>query len=133
MEKFLNVSIYLPSEFMGTINRIDVKTVEIEKTRFAQYDKALKVTYLEKGKRKARYFYVYGNKLFYVIPTPEAVQPDGMYGEEEVTPSGTIIRKSRYASFDPRWATDFVKKVEDAGAHVMYSWEGFNPGLDRGA
>lgn len=51
-----NCTLYRTSEFFGNAVAQECKWVRTEIVKYAQYPRAIKVSYLEKGKRKARAF-----------------------------------------------------------------------------
>jgi hypothetical protein len=113
VETFADVTIYLHCAF--NVNRIDCKAVTITRgVKYAQYNDATRVEFLEKGKRKPRGTMLTFRPFLIVLPTAEAIEPDGMFGSVEETPTATVSR-GRYSSCDPGWVRDFMAKLEKSG------------------
>ena len=113
---FENVALYRVGMF--GVSRVDCRTLLIETgMKYAQYDNASRVTYLEKGKRKAHGFMLAEREPWLrVIDGKHAITPDSAmvstgYG------SSTI---SRYTSMDSRYVTDFEDKLATAGAPILF-------------
>ena len=102
----IKATIYATGEFMGGINKIECYLLKHEHQKYAQYDKAVYIEFIPKGKRKARYFLT-GHEPFYLIlkgwnlPNPE----DSF--KIQSSSNGTIVKKSKYCSHDKRYRTEF--------------------------
>ena len=101
------------------VRSIHCKTVTIHVRAYAQYPKALAISYLEKGKRKPAGFWVsgsYGKAL--VLPVTPAAEPkDGL---DTVTENGFTSKRSRYGSCDPRYFTDHIEQLEAAAVEPLF-------------
>ena len=115
VQTFTNATLYLPSEFMGNILRIDCREVKVTTcVRYAQYTDAIHIEYLQERKR-IRYERTIGYRPFIVVlDTSKAIEPDGMYGSPTTSPSGLGCRQSKYSSFDAGWKADFMTKLANA-------------------
>lgn len=102
---YANVAMYRSGMF--GIARTDCKTVEVTTgVKYAQYNNAIRVKYLEKGKRITRGFILDYDPWLRLIALADAVpEPDGMVRNG----NGSLI--SRYASHDPRYTTDFEDSI----------------------
>jgi hypothetical protein len=105
------VTIYRTSEFFGNIVKIEGKLKEIRNRKYAQYDNAVEVVYIPKGKRSPRSFISCGreNPLLIIITGLNHPSPDSMFGK----PDNNGAAYSKYASFDPRWKHDFSHMIDD--------------------
>lgn len=116
--KFENVTMYRAGEMIGGIHATVCKSIEITfGVKYAQYNDAVKVVYLEKGKRNMRGFTLCGpHRWFRVCATPKAITPDAaMIPSPSMSTSGMACTISRYTSCDPRYQTDFEDKADAAG------------------
>lgn len=107
-QTFTNVTIYLRGG-MGNINRIDVRELTVERgVKYAQYNDAVRVTWLEKGKRKKAGLYLTYAPFLLVVNREDAIEPASIFGATELgsTP-GVSVRRSRYSAFDDGWVRDF--------------------------
>jgi hypothetical protein len=50
---------------MGILTKQHIKLKNIEFTKYAQYDKAIKINFVQKGKRKEYYSYFYSDLIIY--------------------------------------------------------------------
>jgi len=115
-QTFYNVTFYRRGEMMGTINRVDAKTLTVSIKPYAQYPHAIHLTWKSKGQRNERGSVVCGYKPFFaLVDTKAAIQPDGLYDPStSVTSGGCTVTKGRYSSCDPRWVSDFVAQLAAA-------------------
>lgn len=110
IETFQNVTIYISGMF--GISRIDCKTLSVESgVKYAQYNNAYRVRFLEKGKRKERGMILDYKPFLVVLDTKHAVNPDNTTEHADGN-SGLL-------SYDPRFEPDFIKLIE--GLPVLYS------------
>lgn len=106
-------TIYVTSEFMGNVNKIECKLIQHGKRPYAQYDDATFVYYIPKGKRNQSAF-VKGYKPYVLIlkghghPSPEELF------SVSLPPSSTGLKSStsKYMSFDDRYKTDFDAVID---------------------
>lgn len=118
---FDNVAMYRPGEFIGGIHKTICNTIEVTfGVKYAQYDDAVQVRYIEKGKRNMRAFVLCGaSRWLRVCKTNEAIEPaPSMVPAESSTP-GTTVKVSRYTSCDPRYQTDFEDAADAAGVNWL--------------
>jgi hypothetical protein len=120
---FKNATVYLTGG-MGNIIRVDCREIKIQVGKYAQYDKAISVKYLQKGKQKWQGVWATYDPLVVVVPTDKAIQPDDMFGDAELSSTpGVTVKKSRYSSFDPRWKSDFLAQLKAMHVPVLWSHE----------
>lgn len=102
---------------MFGIHRTDCKTITIMTgVQFAQYTDAIRVVYLEKGKRKTRAFVMDYAPWARITGSAAAIQPDDPFVD-----NGTGGREGRYSSCDPRWQTDFEDKLGNSSVPVLWA------------
>lgn len=92
---------------MFGIRKTEVRQVKVELGPYAQYSEAVHVTYLEKGKRKARAMVEGYRPYFLVLEGWGHPDPAGMWEES----SSAELKVSRYSACDPRWQDDFDAKI----------------------
>jgi len=104
----MKATIYTVNDMGMAINKTEVRGLEMETKPFAQYPEALWITFIPKGKRKARRIVRRPQQYTLVLLGHGHPDPGDMYGPPS-TPdeNGTTTRHSRYMSFDKRWVTDF--------------------------
>lgn len=103
---FRNVALYRAGMF--GISRINCKTLEISTgLKYAQYEDAIRVVYLEKGKRKPVAFILLYAPWLRVLAMDKAVDPPDLFIREG------DVQITKYSSFDPRWETDFEDANQD--------------------
>lgn len=111
---FSDVAVYRTGEMFG-VARTDCRTLVIRTgQKYAQYNDAIRIEYLERGKRNMRSFMLTYRPWLRVMSLKDAVRPDGA-----LVASGDGSRATRYLSCDPRYATDFEDKIE--GLPILYS------------
>lgn len=106
-----NVTLYLGTEM--AVRRIDCRSLDITRPfQYAQYDNAVNLTFIPKGKRSPCERFLSPKSFFYVLPTPLAIEPAGMFGPATTTADGVQMAQSRYISCDPRWVSDFLAELD---------------------
>lgn len=112
--EFSNVTLYRSGMF--GVSAITCKFVKvITGVKYAQYENAVRVEYLEKGRRKTqgRYFILDYEPWLRVVESSVAIEPaDPMVECKGEFAGGSI---SRYTSHDPRYVTDFEDALMTAG------------------
>ncbi len=99
---FTNVAIYRSGAMFG-VNRTDCKEVKVTLgVKYAQYNDAVRVEYLEKGKRTKRAFVLSYSPWLRICALKDAVTP-----ASAMDSNGDGSSTSRYTSCDPRYETDF--------------------------
>jgi hypothetical protein len=120
-KRFKNVAVYLTGG-MGNIIRVDCRELVIQVGKYAQYDRAISVKYLQKGKQKWNGVWATYDPFVVVVPMDKAINPDDMFGDEDISNTpGVTVKKGRYRSFDPRWRTDFVAQLKAKHVPVLWS------------
>ena len=119
---FENVSVYRANEMFGCISRTDCKWIICEEgVKYAQYDNAVKIHFLEKGKRTAKTLTLSYKPFFIAVPTAQAIEPD-----DWITPQADGSRVSRYSSHDERWELDIRAQLKAAGVDPLVDYQGWN-------
>lgn len=104
--KVEKITIYTSGGF--GISKYEAKLIEHGHKKYAQYDAAPYVHFIEKGKRTPKGI-VMGYKPFILIlkghghPEPA----DGFIEQDIEGVPGMVTKRSRYSSFDSRYQTDF--------------------------
>lgn len=125
------VTIYRKSEFGMGYHKIECRKFAFEHTKYAQYDNAVAVAFVQKGKRKARGFYETSYPSCVVLEGHGHPDPDDPMTAPVETDTGCVVRQSRFSSFDPAWDEEFNAKIErylaESGATVVLDTRGNNP------
>ncbi|AGR47718.1 hypothetical protein PHIM7_65 [Sinorhizobium phage phiM7] len=100
--------------FKGGMGNIVVKhvwLVEHGRRKYAQYNSAPFVRFIEKGKRTIRGV-IDGYRPYYVILAGwQDIQTQSLYGAPVRQANGTLVSEGRYAAFDSGWQRDFEAGV----------------------
>jgi len=120
--EFEKATIYTTSEFMGNVVKTEVRKGSVGIRPYAQYDNAVHVHFVAKGKRK-RSGFVKSHKPFVLILEGHGhPDPATLYGEAEATENGEAsVARGRYRCFDPGWVRDFRALMS---AHINKSQGG---------
>lgn len=117
---FENATVYFKSEMFGNIQRLDVKEVTIEDgQKYAQFNDAIKVTYLQPRKRNKSGRWITSFPFLVVVRREDAITPDGLYGAPSIE-NGVEVRRSRYSSFDQGFITDFQAQLSAKGVTPLF-------------
>jgi hypothetical protein len=130
-QTFSNVTFYVKGGM--SITRVDAKTLKIKVKQYAQYERAIFLTWLGKGKRQERGMVISPYHTFFVLVNrADAIDPDSMLDSttRQVSDNGTVTTRGRYSSCDPRWQTDFAGKIEATGITPLIFID--EPGKVRG-
>jgi hypothetical protein len=111
-EKGIKVTIYFPGAFLGNILKYEGKLLDYGLRPYAQYPEVPYVDFIPKGKRKQVRVTQSYDPYMVILAGFGNPDPDPMYGTEEKLPSGTVVRKSRYSSFDSKWREDFNELLD---------------------
>jgi hypothetical protein len=100
------------------ILRTDCATLVLKTgQKYAQYDDAIEIQYLEKRKRYPRGNFLAGNDVWLrVVALADAIDPDYF-----MVPDGPLLYRSRYVSYDMRYTTDFEDKLAAANVPVLFA------------
>ena len=106
------VTIYAGSGMFG-VHKIEGKLIAHGRKKFAQYDNAPFIHFVEKGKRTPK-GYCEGYKPFFLILKGHGhPNPDDPFVTNDLDGvPGMVIKKSRYASCDSRYQTDFNALID---------------------
>lgn len=119
-DQFTFANCLLQRSGMFGISSQHCKEVAVQVASYAQYPKALRVQYLEKGKRTRRQFYVSGElEMLLIVPPVAEAKPDNWL-KAGVTSGGMTVRESRYTSCGSRYETDHAAKLEAAGIAPLF-------------
>lgn len=114
---FDHCTMYRTGEMSFGVHRTDCRKVIVTTgQKYAQYKDAIRVEYIAKGTRKARYFLMTYKPWIRIIATGDAIEPD-----VPMVDQGNGSSVSRYTSCDPRWETDFEDKLEASGVRLLCS------------
>lgn len=117
---FKDATVYYQGEMGMGVRPIVCKSVTITTgVKYAQYNDAIRVQFLEKGKRKERAFMLTYRPWLRIVATKDAISPDASLVPVSANASVSVSR-SRYMSCDPRWQTDFENKLAETGITVLY-------------
>lgn len=107
--------------------RVECRTVKIKIGRHAQYDHALFVEYVEKGKRKAYGFVCYSHRRRTEEQAPgEGTTIPFVVLDASIDAPPTFIdlgggaSRTRFASCDPAWDREFHAALSASGARVLF-------------
>jgi hypothetical protein len=122
-----NVTLYTKGDPMcmniGNIRKIECRTLKIEIGPYAQYENAIKLTWIAKGQRREREMVQTSFPDAVILTGHGHVDPDSAHLPERpgATP-GVMVSQSRYRSCDSRWQGDFDVKLaaylETSGAKI---------------
>ena len=112
------VTIYTTSEFFGSVVKYEGTLIEHGTQKYAQYENAPFVTFIPKGKRKAIKFIKGYNPYLIIYRDWECPEPGGMFGESYVK-GDVIISRSKYASFDDQYKTDFNELLSRSNVDII--------------
>ena len=105
------VTVYLQGGMGMSITKIEGKLKNVGARKYAQYGAAAFVDIVPKGKRKARRYTQTSGP--YMLVLKGVGHPDLDDGFEVTSTSNDVtIRRSKYASFDPRWKEDADKQID---------------------
>lgn len=124
-----NVTLYMRGEMFGNVVKVECRTLRIRVRQWAQYESAVELTYVPKGKRAARVRTLGFKPWGFVLAGYGNLDPDSFLGPETVTPAGVGVRQSRYSACDGRWQTDFEAKLGDTP--VLADFRGHDPHAAR--
>lgn len=100
---FKDMTLYFMGAFGAT--RLDCREVVIQRNvKHAQYNDAIRVLYLEKGKRKAMSRMLTHKPYMLMVHTKDAID---VPSEFDAHAGGRI---TRYSTFDPRWESDWAEQ-----------------------
>lgn len=110
MKNQKKITVYFDTTF--GVAQIEAVLVTCGVRKYAQYDAAPFVEYIPKGKRSAR-VYIKGYKPYLLILEGHGhPKPEDMFLPPVMSESGLAVSRTKYASFDDRWQSDFDKKIE---------------------
>ena len=101
-----------------------VRDLKVEVVKYAQYDKAVRVTFIEKGKRKRTGFLQTSHASLVVLEGHTTINTKPQM--ETDTRNGMTIESTRYASYDARWGEEFDAALVASSATVLRDFRGYN-------
>jgi hypothetical protein len=130
----LNVTVYVNSEFMGNINRVEGALMRFGTEKYAQYDNGVFVALIPKGKRNGIIYQRQSYATVLILEGHGHPSPDAMFTEKLPSAEGISVTTSKYASFDEGWVNDFDamidKYIAEKNPVVLGDFrvsKGFNP------
>lgn len=122
-------TIYMRGEFMDNIHKVEVTQLAILIGKYAQYDGAIGVYFVPRGKRNIRLKIETSNPTYLLVLDGWGhPDPSSPYVTTQKTP-GAIVSTGRYFAHDPRFKTDFDRSIGPYlhRAHVLADLRGSNP------
>jgi len=97
---------------MFGISKMEVKNLETERKKYAQYENALYVRFIPKGKRKLRQMVLVPSDYILILDGHNHPSPDdGFKQEVEGKTPGIMVKASRYTCYSPEYLTDFENMI----------------------
>lgn len=115
MEKFENVTICLKSTF--GVNQIQCKSASIKIRPYAQYNNAIELRYIPKGKRKEIGVIITYNP--YLLILKGFVNLEYSAFEKVESSENFTITKSKYSCFSDNYTKDFDKLLESTKNEIL--------------
>ncbi len=111
-------TVYISSEFGGTICRVECRSLKVERGPYAQHKSAVHVTFMEKGKRKLRGV-VHHSPFILVLEGHGHPMPASMWTK----PDANGVSESRHSMCSTNWHTEFTAMIDvhisETGARVL--------------
>jgi len=125
------VTLYFSGEMFGNYTKIEATAFDFEITNYAQYPSAVHAVFVPKRSRNVRGMWQTSHPSLVVLEGWGHPEPAPMMDEpERCEGSGLMTSRSRFSSFDPRWAGEFrgmlATHVEKSGARVVLDLHGYN-------
>lgn len=124
------VTMYVKGEFLGNVVKIEAKEAEIEIKPFAQYTKAVHVTFKKPRQKKARCLVQSYSPSLLVLEGWGHPDPASPWTPPVERENGVTVRESKYSSCDERWQSDFngtmAEYLEKNGATVVADFRAHN-------
>jgi len=106
-------TIYRSGEFMGNFYKLDCRAAKVAFGKYAQYESAVFVQFLAKGKRVWREFVQTYKPSVVILPGVGHFEPDSLFHNPVKAAGGQVtVEQGLYRSFDDRWQLDFDSKLE---------------------
>lgn len=109
-----------------------VRALSITTQRYAQYERALRVEYLEKGKRKRRAYMLSYDPGLVVLAGHDHPETPSPMTEPETVAGGLVVQSTRRTCFDEGWDTEFsawlASYCQRSGAQLLGDYRGFPTG-----
>ena len=116
------------------MSKIEATRLKVEVREHAQYARGVYVEFLPKRARKLRGFVqAYGPSLVVLEGWGHPDPDDAFLPEEPGQAEDVTIRRGRYSMCDPRWESDFSKKLsaylDEKGSEILlHDFRGHEPG-----
>lgn len=129
---FAKATLFTRHEMFGNIIKLEVKDLVIETgVKYAQYDNAVKVTFVPKGKRSRRgMMLTYKPDLIVLEGWGHSIEPDGFMNPVGIVEGPVTVTRSRYSSHDAGWQRDFEAKLNkylaEKGLTIAADFRGHN-------
>lgn len=116
------VTIYLLGEFLSTVQKIECTKWDVRRVKYAQYNDAVRTTFVQKGKRKA-YQKTDGYRPFVLVLEGWGhLDPESGFTTIQAG-SGVTASQSKYLAHSDGYAKDFnaqiAAHIEKTGAKVL--------------
>ena len=108
-------TLFWMSDFGFGIRSIACREIKVEIVKYAQYDDAVKITYLQKGKRKHRVMLKGYRPWFVVVKGHEInqIKPD-------MEPLNDEMSMSRHTSFDESWKIEADAYIAALSNEILF-------------
>lgn len=117
------------------MSKIEVSSVEFSEQKYAQYAAAYQIKWVKKGCRSWVGTVVSDHPSYLIVEGWGHPDVDSAFGAAVESENGILVSKGRYSSCDPRWLSDFDKKInpyiERTGAKVVLDLRGHDPHKTR--
>jgi hypothetical protein len=111
-----NVTLYMKSDLLGHIVKIECRSLTIKVGPCAQYTNAVHLEWIAKGQRRARETVMTYRPSALVLAGHGHPAPDSVWDESTRKDMGAVSTiQGRYRSQDPRWQGDFDARI---AAHI---------------
>lgn len=125
------VTIYRASEFGLGFVKIECRKFGFEHRSYAQFDNAVSVHFVGKGKRNTRGFVETTHPSCVVLEGhghPDAPSPWTAWKQSD---TGCVVREGRHSGFSPEWGNEINALIDtyvaESGAKVLLDTRGNNP------
>lgn len=110
---------------LGNVVTRHVWLVEHGRGKYAQYNSAVFVKYIDKGARKMKGFWQSFQPYLVILDGWQDIQSQAMFNAPRVVDNhGTTVSEGKYMSFDPRWSQDF--EAANEFKNIIADYRGVN-------
>lgn len=108
----VKVTLYMNSEFMGNIFKIEGTIAQYGYQKYAQYDNGVFVHLIPNGKRNGRLWQRQSHATVVMLEGHGHPEPDAVFTEKLPSLPGIEVSTSKYSSFDEGWVNDFDRMID---------------------